>query len=399
MPLYPRSQENGNGSSESSESLVLHVRNSPDSRYKPMPLDSPRPIEFEQDNFTGRCVFIHRPSWTYENPETGEIYPYRQLFHGRKRLWEWRLQGRFKRRPGMLYCGIELEDYVPVNFATRSLMRGILPLIQAAIQCKLVHHEVGDPYDPSVRPTVVAPIWSADNTLVHEDPAEAPDLTVPTLPDGLNRKAARQFWEELWAGRGPAWNSPAGNAGPIFTFVIWGPSQLLDLRAWVFRKLPLMWGRQLPMEPFCGKQPVHAVVYELSDGQTAKKHRQGGKVYSADIRMCPPAVWALYAEVTIDLTAMAAPDPEQPSPKDHDDGASFCSAHSQGSSPELDPEQQLLQGGSQGTIQIPALSPTIQLPLPLAHASRHRQLPTCLGCCRRRRSRELPPAMQLDQLV
>jgi len=290
---------------------------------------------------------MHRPSWTYDNPETAEMYPFRQLFHNRKRLWEWRIQGKFKRRPGALYVGIELEDYVPVNFATRSMMRGILPLIQAALQCKMVHHEVGDPTEPELRPTVVAPIWAADSTMVHENPAEAPDIGAAYLPSGLNRKAARQYWENLWAGNAdPVWDS-ADSDGPTYTFALWGPSQLLDLRAWSFRKLPLMWGRSLAMEPFCGKQPVHAVIYELADGETAKRHYQSEKTYVCDIRLMTPAVWSDYA------MGQEAGSPVRELSIE-DDALSFCSALS-GDSPPPDQEERLLNvdgpsfGGSSGS--------------------------------------------------
>jgi len=269
------------------DDLVLHVRHGPEGSQRPVPLNALEPTEFELGNFQGRCMFLHRPAGSYDNSATEASYPYKPHFHGRKRLWEWRLQGRFKRRPRQLYCGIELEEYVPVNFATRTLMRGILPLVQGALQCKLVHHEVGRPDDPSLRPTVVAPVWAADNTLVHEDPGEAPELTVPTLPTGLNRKAARQFWEEVWAGGGPSWD----DGGPCFTIAVWGPSPLLDLRAWAFRGLPLMWKSEISMEPFCGKQPVHVVVYELDGREGPEEHRQGRKAYAIDVRMAPKALW------------------------------------------------------------------------------------------------------------
>lgn len=336
------------GGRANGDGLLLHVRgHNGDQKYSPMPVETPEKVEFEVDNFKGEMIFLHRPAWSYDSPETEKSYPFKQLFHGRRRLWEWRIQGRFKRRPGMLYVGIELEDYVPVNFATRSLMRGILPLIQTAIQCKLVHHEVGDPDDPSLRPGVVAPIWSCDNTLVHDDPKDAPDIGASTVPGGLNRKAARQYWETLWNGGGPSWDA----GGPTFTFCIWGPSQLLDMRTWVFRKLPMMWGRELKMEPFCGKQPVHAVLYELADGETASRHRQEEKVYCTDLRMMPEVLWeaesagrerspmgppalgiAEKAAAIAEGALQHLPIPDGSS----SDGEDFCSVYSGDSSPEKD---------------------------------------------------------------
>merc|ERR1719401_1443889 len=137
----------------------MHVRQGPD--YLPMPVNSPAPVEFETESFVGRCMFLHRPTWSFENKETDDTYPYKQHFHSRKRLWEWRLQGRFKKRPSVLYTGIELEEYVAVTWGTRALMKGLLPLIQRALGCKQVHHEIGNEKDLELRPVVVAPIWAA----------------------------------------------------------------------------------------------------------------------------------------------------------------------------------------------------------------------------------------------
>jgi len=382
----------------SGDGLVLHMRGHKGSaQFSPVPVETPSPVEFELDNFKGICMFLHRPAWSYDNPDTEISYPYKQLFHGRRRLWEWRLQGKFKQRPGQLYVGIELEDYVPVNFATRSLMRGILPLIQSAIQCKLVHHEIGDPDDASVHPAVVAPIWAVDNTLVHDDPKDAPDIQNPTaLPGGLNRKGARQYWETLWKGGGPQWDDGLG--GPTFTFAFWGPSQLLDMRAWVFRKLPMMWGRQLSMEPFCGQQPVHAVIYELADGEPAPRHRQEEKLYSVDMRLMPEAVWeqeamgkdrSPHSAPSLGIAEHAVAIAEGLREKlpldalDDSDEEDFCSAHSGDSSPEVEKsaEKGLLQVDPDGSEQGNAA----HLPQPLVRQRRSR-LPGFLRCCKRRSS-------------
>ncbi|CAE8720659.1 unnamed protein product [Polarella glacialis] len=387
--------ERGGSSSSSSgvreDNLVLHVKSCAHG-HKPMQMNSQVPVEYESDNFKGTCLFMHRPNWSYDNVDTAESYPYKRHFHGRKRLWEYRIQGKFKRRPGMLYCGVELEDFVPVNFATRTLMRGMMPLIQGALQCKAIRHEIGKAEDKSLRPTVVAPIWAADNTHVHEDPAAVPDIAQMTVPDGLSRKAARQFWEELWEGGGPSWDA---SGGPTFTFCIWGPSQLLDLRAWVFRKLPLMWGRSMSLEPFAGKQPVHGVIYELEGNSKDAEHRQGQKVYSLDIRMMPESIWSSYAfgdsGVHSALSSAAI--------RRSISSESFCSAVSQTESPEQNgtEEKLLLPASGNGDIDDSEddflRSPTSQLPVPLVRsgsngdsaAAEQRALTSFLRCCRRRR--------------
>mmetsp|Transcript_68894 Transcript_68894/g.149934 ORF Transcript_68894/g.149934 Transcript_68894/m.149934 type:complete len:383 (-) Transcript_68894:19-1167(-) len=373
--------DDGTAEGPGGDDLILHVRGSSD--YQPMELNASEPVEFTLDNFSGRCLFMHRPSWSYDNRETAEGYPYKQHFHGRKRLWEWRLQGRFVQRPTTLYSGIELEEYVAVNFATRALMRGILPLVQRSLQCKLVHHEIGRPGDLQVRPVVVAPVWAADNTLVHTDPADVPDLAAPTLPKGFDRKAARSFWENVWAGGGPSWDAPAG--GPTITIAIWGPSQLMDLRAWVFRRLPMTWGRDIKMEPFCGRQPVHAVVYELQGGQTASEHRQADKMYAADIRMMPQALWS--SRPVGRPSHLDTSDTQGVSPT-REDTESFCSALSHSS----------CEDNSVHDVSDLLLERTNSLPVPLVGSSSSRSSSSTFNCCRRRR-RRAPYELQQDSVV
>ncbi|CAJ1441806.1 unnamed protein product [Effrenium voratum] len=342
------------------------------SSYQPMQLNSV-PTEFECDNFIGRCMLLHRPAWSYDDAEPQDLaqahYPYKEHFHGRKRLWEWRIQGRFKRRPGVLYCGVELERYVPVNFTTRTLMRGIIPLVQGALQCKQIRHEIGKENDPSFRPTVVAPIWAADNTLIHEDPSAAPNIADISLPAGYSRKAARHFWDEVWNGGGPSFEV---SGGPIFTFAIWGPAQLLDLRAWVFRKLPLMWGRSLSLEPFVGKQPVHAVIYELCGQDAEAEHHQAHKAYVMDVRVMPEALWSSFAMGEETSSLVPSPvDCENPLIKRSPSCDSFCSALS-----ELEDTED----------RRGLLSPVSDLPLPLVRQnSEVRWRLDLRACCRRRR--------------
>lgn len=302
--------------------LFMHMRDG--ESFRPLIVNAPEPVEFETETFVGRCLFMHRPTSSYSNQDSGDAYPYKEHFHGRKRLWEWRLQGRFKRQPGLLYAGIELEEYVAVTWGTRALMKGLLPLIQKAIGCKQVHHEIGNEYDISLRPVVVAPLWAFDNHLVHNDPSDAPAINMPTLPTGLGRKAAREYWETIWEGGGPSWD----DGGPTFTMSMWGVSPLIDLRAWAFRKLP-PFGRNLPMEPFCGRQPVHAVIYELEDGTS--DHRQEHKRYAWDVRMVPQYIWS---SLSMGPSSPHAARLAAEKFGIDDDTMSFCSALSEGSDPE-----------------------------------------------------------------
>lgn len=414
------------------EGLVLQVHHtagttgaSGASDYRPTQWNASTPTEFESDNFKGRLVVLHRPVSSYTNAESGE-YPYKQHFHGRKRLWEWRIQGRFKRQPGVLYAGIELEEYVHHNLAARTLTRAILPLIQRTLECKDVLHELGSPDEPDKRPAVVAPVWVADNTLVSKERDDIPDICAPTMPTGLSRKAARQYWDALWAGRGDVWNPHT-----TYTWCVWGPSPLLDLRNLVFRKLPLMtWGRELPFATFCGNQPIHAVMYELSAGAPEKGHRQASKVYAMDMQMTPEALWeqrmfgTVARPTALSAEHLQALDYPAPTPGvGMCRSESFCSAISHTSDPASDigdstakdadakqpefaenvemPRVANILPQANGSDREPRRQEPSHLSSPVSAAVRERLLPPAgelqeraqagwLFCCRRRRRRTAP---------
>jgi len=66
-------------------------------------------------------------------------------------------------------------------------------------------------------------------------------------------------------------------AGPTYTFCFWGISQYLDNIAW-----EVIWkiGR-IDFNQFCGKPPVHVVLYELlpAEDERDERHLQSRKKY------------------------------------------------------------------------------------------------------------------------
>ena len=62
-------------------------------------------------------------------------YPYKEHFHGRKRLWEWRIQGHFKRRQGF-FNGQPTDSYYCSTCSTH-LLQGFLAQSLALIFCRI----------------------------------------------------------------------------------------------------------------------------------------------------------------------------------------------------------------------------------------------------------------------
>ena len=84
----------------------------------------------DTDLFKGIFCGLVRPS---HNPEFEMMnYMSKPCFEGRKRLWELRLQGEFKKEivGREMWTGIVLDNYVPVNFTIRWTAKILHPLLK-----------------------------------------------------------------------------------------------------------------------------------------------------------------------------------------------------------------------------------------------------------------------------
>ncbi|CAL1136169.1 unnamed protein product [Cladocopium goreaui] len=132
------------------------------------------------------------------------------------------------------------------------------------------------------------------------------------------------------------------------------------------------WGRNLSLEPFVGKQPVHAVIYETL-GDTEADHHQSQKVYVMDVRVMPTSLWSSYTmgEETSALS-LESVDCENPMIRRSPSSDSFCSALS---------ELEDAEDGRHGL-----LASASDLPRPLVRQSSEvRWKLDFRACCRRRR--------------
>lgn len=236
---------------------------------------------FENDNCCGSFLSLHRATYDKQLDASGH-YPYGKYFMGKKRLWEARVQLRFKRSPPAqsdMFFGIELEQYVAMGRGSKRSMDMLVGMLKRVVGNQ-IYHSIGD--DPRAvsgppgdleRPVFVMPLWAFDQFIVTPEGEAPPSLTDPTLPSmgSVRVKRVKEFQREL--------EELEFCVGPTYTFCFWGISQWLDKLNWQIR-MPLM--SPLDFNAFCGSPPVHVVIYTLKtlpgrDGE--RRHLQDRKRY------------------------------------------------------------------------------------------------------------------------
>lgn len=236
--------------------------------------------DFENDLCYGKMIDLHRATHNKEMDKAGD-YMYGQYFIGKKRLWETRVQLKFKKPPRQsdLFFGVETEEYVHMSRAVQSAMDMVVRMLKSAVG-NHIYHSVGDnpaDFQGSAEielPTFVMPMWAFDQFIVTPAGEEPPDLDDECIPDLGSKRVNRvaEFRKEL--------DNLVFEVGPTYTLCFWGISQWLDKLNWQVR-LPML-GR-LDMNQFCGSPPVHVVMYTLAPSDHEKRHLQSRKQYYLNI--------------------------------------------------------------------------------------------------------------------
>jgi len=231
-------------------------------------------VKLDNENCSGNILPLHRPTWNKALDKSGN-YPYGDHFKGRKRLWEMRMQFKFKKDATGLRFGIELEEYVPLSAAAKKLMSITLAAMRQVAGSDLYHSPGDDPRttpEPHEKPVFSMPLWAFDQFIFTPEGEEPPDLTDPAFSEfGSKRVDDRAaFIEEI--------SQLELRQGPTYTFAFWGISQFLDDIKWeVTKVIPF---KNIPFNTFCGAPPVHFVLYTLKDEPTdERRHVQSRKDY------------------------------------------------------------------------------------------------------------------------
>ena len=142
------------------------------------------PIEFENEYFVGRIVILHRAPDDYKGP-----YRYREFFASRKRRWELRWQGKFKKpvaSPIVFGAEILSSRYPKHNIASRALFSLLLKFSISLARKRgadLFTNVVGDENEKASIKYFHFPIHSSDAILSTADGEIPPDIGIPTLLD------------------------------------------------------------------------------------------------------------------------------------------------------------------------------------------------------------------------
>mmetsp|Transcript_3728 Transcript_3728/g.9620 ORF Transcript_3728/g.9620 Transcript_3728/m.9620 type:complete len:360 (+) Transcript_3728:37-1116(+) len=245
----------------------------------------PRLDEYENEFCKTKVFVMHRPTHDPKLGVKGE-YPFSQYLGSRRRLWEIRLQTRFKRIPEHpIYFGLELSQYVPVSMMTRQAQNALVTACRSIVgDC---YHSTGD--DPARTtgelepPCFVMPLWAFDQFDV-----SAPGSEPCLLGDDLDRKGVRRT-DGVKTYIEAVENMIASfSCDEVYTFCFWGVSQFLDCINWqvVGGLVP---GVHFDFNKLCGSPPVHLSIYELQPSCQNKdsRHVASRKRYYLDV-----AVWS-----------------------------------------------------------------------------------------------------------
>lgn len=274
--------------------------------------NAPVPVDYENDNCELKVLTMHRPTHIKSAEVMGD-YPFSWHFKGRKRLWEIRVQCRFKRPPkGTPLFGIEAMDYVPSSAAGRMVMKMLIGMVKAVAGSDIYKSSGDDPAatDGEVEPpTFAMPLWACDQLIVSQR-GEEPDLTGSLEGLGILRSdGVKAYMKEL--------SEKLLEASPdkVYTFGIWGISRFLDCISWeVCNVVP---GRRIPFDSLGGTTPMNIVCYELDEEMCTpqdRRHLRSRKNYFFSVALWsglrPPA-----QHVLEDLGIREHEDDGPPAPK------------------------------------------------------------------------------------
>jgi hypothetical protein len=233
-------------------------------------------ISSENESASLKFLVLHRPSHDAAREEGGS-YPYSWHFAGRKRVWEVRVQVRFKQLPrGKICFGLEMQPTTghSKSFAVKQMQRMLLGAIRAAIGNDF-YHTPGD--DPATtvgeveNPAFIMPLWAVDQFHV-ADPGQEPDLSSNLDGIGKRRTDGRRAYID-------AMNSTIQNLScdKVYTFCFWGVAQFVDVINWELKGL---WpGFKMEAEKLSGDPLVYVSAYDLVGHASETRHVQSRKKY------------------------------------------------------------------------------------------------------------------------
>lgn len=249
-----------------------------------VPCNTTAAVPIENENFKGEVLLLYKPT---EGLDGG--HPYYRHFRHRKRNWELRLQGKFKKAPrGRLFVGAVLRDFnydQPVASSSILAMNTAITLVkyqyriyfswgarcqEALREDAELGHAVSDltVFDQIIITPNGRPIPHVASDL--DDPSEEYGLSLMRRDVGLAEysKMIQEIEGTL-------------NTEDTYTFRLWGPAPFLDVLNW-----QLKMGARVSLDHFMKDFPIHVCMYDLpaghENGNSDPRHLESKKRYYFD---------------------------------------------------------------------------------------------------------------------
>ncbi|CAJ1385634.1 unnamed protein product [Effrenium voratum] len=248
-----------------------------------VPCNTTAAVPLENENFKGQVLLLYRPT---EGLDRG--HPYFEHFQSRKRNWELRLQGKFKKAPrGRLYVGAVLRDFnydQPVASSSILAMNTAVALVKYQYR---IYFSWGARCKEALRPNAelghtVSDLTVWDQIIITPNGRPVPhicdDLDDPSDVYGLSLMrrdvGLSEYSKMIQEIEGTL------NTEDTYTFRLWGPAPFLDVLNW-----QLKIGARVSLDHFMKDYPIHVCMYDLpphENGKSDEQHLESKKRYYFD---------------------------------------------------------------------------------------------------------------------
>lgn len=239
--------------------------------------NSLQPIPFDSGIAHGCYIGIHRPTDDPDCLKSG-CYAYSEHMHGRRRLWEFRLQ--FSLRESVdaksVVFGVEQDKYVKVPRKDRIIASTLVGAVKRAAPG--LYQSYGD--DPETtrgeleRPHVVFPLWIMDQIIITPEGEPLPQVCGSEFPKlGITKAQNRQAF-------GRAIDELQLVPGPTYSFGFWCIAQYLDALCWQAPARGLL--PAIPLGNIGIGPPAYIAMYTRSSKSQQsgdKRHLDSSKTY------------------------------------------------------------------------------------------------------------------------
>lgn len=267
-------------------------------------------VPIDTDCFQGNSLLMIRA----EEPDS----PHEHHFKGRRRNWELRVQGRFKRTlSGELFVGIVLRDFnynQPVASHSRAIQKAGMKLVKYDMYLSWGDREKAAELPDAELSHLVTSVTGWDQVIITPPGKPVPFLK-QKLEDlderhGRNLQRNRMPLKEYSKAVDDVFHNL--DLESTYTMCFWGVSQVIDLASWNFN-FPL---GVFSMARFFEDCPIHITFYELDGSKLNNddgRHLESRKNYIMDLMFwsstvrCPslPSRY-VFLDAPLDLERAAA---------------------------------------------------------------------------------------------